>query len=222
MEGVAYFVIVSDTNVAGVFQSGAALLLVQEIDNMVGLIAQLLIKPYGEFLLIKEKDENLARLYCVYTSIHTVSQFFLLMAFSISAYLYDPSHKLMLGHWLPYAVVLITWFISIIFIDIFVALRFKNGKEMFDRMLAGFTLRPDSLVPNGYINHLDKYDNFMEGGQRQPKAIKYDIKDKVALLSNEVENLKNENFFLKEKNKSLDQREMQMEKKFSDLQAKLI
>jgi len=36
MELVAYYVIVSCTNVADVFKSGAALLLIQQIDNCIG------------------------------------------------------------------------------------------------------------------------------------------------------------------------------------------
>ena len=54
MEGVSYFVIVSLTNVSDVFINGAALLLIQQIDNYIGNIAKLLLKPYGEFLMIKE------------------------------------------------------------------------------------------------------------------------------------------------------------------------
>lgn len=39
MEYVAYFVIVSLTNVADVFTNGAALLLIQQVDNIIGNIA---------------------------------------------------------------------------------------------------------------------------------------------------------------------------------------
>ena len=73
MEGVSYYIIVSFTNVADVFKNGAALLLIQEIDNFIGNIAKLLLKPYGEFLAIKEQDEHLSKLYCVFTSVHTIS-----------------------------------------------------------------------------------------------------------------------------------------------------
>ena len=73
MEGVAYYVIVSYTSIADVFMNGAALLLIQQVDNMIGNIAKLMLKPYGKFLAIEEQNENLAKLYCVYTSIHTLS-----------------------------------------------------------------------------------------------------------------------------------------------------
>jgi hypothetical protein len=36
-------------------------------------------------------------------------------------------------------------------------------------------------------------------------------------LTSEIENLKNENYFLKEKNRTHDSKEMAMEKKFADL-----
>lgn len=73
MEGVAYFVIVSLTNVADVFMHGAALLLIQQIDNFLGNLVKLFLKPYNQFLVIREPDENLSRLYCVYTAVHTIS-----------------------------------------------------------------------------------------------------------------------------------------------------
>jgi hypothetical protein len=73
MEGVSYYVIVSLTNVADVFMHGAALLLIQQIDNFIGQLSKLLMKPYSNFLVIKETDENLSKLYKVYSSVHCLT-----------------------------------------------------------------------------------------------------------------------------------------------------
>lgn len=101
-----------------------------------------------------------------------------MMSFAIAAYVYDPTHKLMLAHWLPYATILLVWILSIFLIDIYVALRYKNGKEMFDKMLAGFVIRPDSLIGNSSsVNHLETYDKeLLEGGFMEPKSIKTSVK----------------------------------------------
>ena len=61
------------------------------------------------------------------------------MSFAVSAYIYDPTHKLMIYHWLPYVIFGIVWIISIFLIDIGVAQRYKDGTQMFNSMLAGFT-----------------------------------------------------------------------------------
>jgi len=139
MEGVSYFIIVSFTNVADVFKNSAALLLIQQIDNFIGNIAKLMLKPYGEFLIIKEQDENLSKLYAVFTSVHTLSQLMLILGFTITAYLWEPTHKKMLYYWQPYAIFFCVWIVSIILIDQITACCFKDGKQMFNAMLAGFT-----------------------------------------------------------------------------------
>lgn len=153
MEGVAYYVIVSYTSIADVFMNGAALLLIQQVDNMIGNIAKLMLKPYGKFLAIEEQNENLAKLYCVYTSIHTLSQCVLLFGFAIAAYWWEPTHKNLLYMWQPYAIFLVCWVISIQLIDSVTACLYTDGKQMFDRMLSGFTPRLDAT-----------FDNFVERG----------------------------------------------------------
>lgn len=105
-------------------------------------------KPYGQFLLIKEQDENLSKLYCVYTSVHTLSQFLLLIGFVVSCYLYDPTHKELLYLWQPYAIFLGVWIISIFLIDWITAYKYTDGKMMFDSMLSGFTPRLDQTFDN--------------------------------------------------------------------------
>ena len=52
--------------------------------------------------------------------------------------------------WEPYAYFLGVWIISIYLIDSITACRYKDGKEMFDNMLAGFTPRLDATF--------DEYD----------------------------------------------------------------
>lgn len=74
---------------------------------------------------------------------HTLSQFVLLIGFAVCAYVFDPTHKLMLYMWQPYAYFLGVWIISIFLIDWITACKYKDGKAMFDSMLSGFTPRLD-------------------------------------------------------------------------------
>jgi hypothetical protein len=105
------------------------------------------IKPYRSMYIIREPDMSLTKLYYVYASIHTISQFMLILTFAVCAYLYDPTHKLMIFHWLPYVIMLCIWILSIFFIDL-VMLMYENGSEMFDALLAGFTPRISSIFEN--------------------------------------------------------------------------
>ena len=79
--------------------------------------------------------------------------FAILVLFSIIAYNYDPSHKILVYHWLPYVVIFIVWTLSIFSIDIGVANSFKDGAHMFNGMLAGFT-----PYENEYYDEEVEYD----------------------------------------------------------------
>lgn len=104
-----------------------------------GAFVLLLIKPYRRMCRISIRDEHLAKLQYVYATVHSISLFTLVMIYTGLAYVYDPSHMLMLKHWFPYLVFVVIYILFVLVIDIIVAHMFHDGGEFFDGVLAGFS-----------------------------------------------------------------------------------